>query len=76
MKTINLELVLPDFNDDLNIKICVRKGGGVEVQTLPPQVQKQSGSEEEPTEEKISKKSSTPKKKKISGNMMDLDSYL
>ena len=76
MKTINLELVLPDFNEDLNIKICVRKGGGVEVQTLPPQVQ-DSCVPEKPAEEKTSKKSSTtPKKKKISGNMMDLDSFL
>jgi len=75
MKTVNLELVFEDNNnEDINIKIMVKKGGGVDIKTLPTSP-KPINTEEKPstgdsTPEK-SKRSTT--KKKVSGNLMDLD---
>lgn len=77
MKTINLELVFDDNNnEDLNIKIVVKKGGEVDVKTLPtssptPKTEEKK-STGDGTPEKATKKRSTTTKK-ANGNMMDVD---
>lgn len=75
MKTLNLELVFDDLTEDLNIKITVRKGGEVDIKTLPPtpEPKEQSNAGDGVTKEK---KSGTTKKttgKKLSGNFMDAE---
>lgn len=76
MKTINLELVFDDNNnEDLNIKIVVKKGGEVDIKTLPTSnptpIKNEKPSTGDGTPEKTTKKKSTTKK--VSGNLMDLD---
>lgn len=73
MKTLNLELVFDDTTEDLNIKITVRKGGEVDIKTLPPTSEpvKDSNTGDGITKEK---KSTTKKPgKKLGGNYMDAE---
>lgn len=75
MKTLNLELVFDDLTEDLNIKITVRKGGEVDIKTLPPtpEPKEQGNAGDGVTKEK---KSGTTKKttgKKLGGNFMDAE---
>ena len=72
MKTLNLELVFDDTTEDLNIKITVRKGGEVDIKTLPPSTEQKpksntgDGVAKEPTKKSTSKK-------KTGGNYMDIE---
>jgi hypothetical protein len=74
MKTLNLELVFDDTTEDLNIKITVRKGGEVDIKTLPPT--SEPVKDDSNTGDGITKeKKSTAKKpgKKLGGNYMDAE---
>jgi len=73
MKTLNLELVFDDL-EELNLKITVRKGGEVDIKTLPPTpaVLDEKNNTGDGIVKETTKKS-TAKKKKPSGNFMDVD---
>ena len=73
MKTLNLELVFDDNTDEINVKIAIRKGGEVDVKTLPPSLSnKNEKSTGDGTSDPI-KKTTTLKKKKTGGNFMDAE---
>lgn len=76
MKTLNLELVFDDLTEDLNIKITVRKGGEVDIKTLPPTPELNETNSNAGDGVTKEKKSGTTKKttgKKLGGNFMDAE---
>ncbi len=72
MKTLNLELVFDDNTDEINVKIAIRKGGEVDVKTLPPSLPNKNESTGDGTSDPV-KKPGTTKKKRTGGNFMDAE---
>lgn len=73
MKTLNLELVFEDTTEDLSIKITVRKGGEVDIKTLPSLQDNKSDTGDSIAKDEQLTKKSAPKKKKSGGNYMDIE---